>query len=50
MSDKQQYPNYAIFGSFGRVRILEYIGRGYFRVLTNKDDTYRVHRRNLRFI
>ena len=42
-------PTYAYLSGKGKVRILEYVGKDTFRVLTNRDETVRVHRARLIF-
>jgi hypothetical protein len=42
-------PRYAVLKGRGRCRVLSYEGDGYFRVLTNRDETVRVHRERLVF-
>lgn len=46
---KQHFPKYARWEGIGRVRILEYLGDGYFRVLDKDDRKRRVHRDTLVF-
>lgn len=43
-------PTYAILLGKGKVRILEYVGKDTFRVLTSRDETVRVHRDRLTFL
>lgn len=42
-------PRYATVHGKGRCRVLSYEGDGYFRVLTNRDETVMVHRDRLVF-
>lgn len=43
-------PIYAYLSGKGKVRVLEYLGKDTFRVLTKRDETVRVNRARLRFI
>lgn len=46
-----KFPTYAIVGTLGRCKVLEYVGNGYFRVLRQKNDsTYRVPRDRMQFL
>lgn len=45
----ERIPRNALFRD-KKVRILEYLGNGMFRILDNKDNTFRIHRNNLIFI
>lgn len=49
-NENKTFPNYAIFGNLGKVRILYYVGNGTFRVLTRNNREYLAHRGNLTFI
>jgi len=48
--EKQTFPRYAIWPGIGRVRIIEYLGNDYFRVLDKDDRKRRVHRDSLQFL
>ena len=43
-------PTYAYLSGKGKVRILEYVGKDTFRVLTTRDETIRVNRARLTFV
>jgi hypothetical protein len=47
---RQTFPKYARLANVGRVRVLEYIGEGVFRVLDKSDQKRRVHRDQLVFL
>lgn len=43
-------PTHAYLSGKGNVRILEYVGKDTFRVLTSRDETIRVNRARLIFV
>lgn len=43
-------PTYAYLSGKGKVRVLEYVGKDTFRVLTSRDEIVRVNRARLTFI
>lgn len=43
-------PRYAYYPNHGRVRVLDYHGRGLFWVLTNRDERRLVHRDEMVFV
>lgn len=48
--EKQTFPRYAVWPGIGRVRVVEYLGNDYFRVLDKGDHRRRVHRDTLQFL